>query len=98
MRRLLIGTAIAFLAIFTAALVSAPAATAAAITIEGTGTLSFISGSASPPAITTVLGATISLTQVFNGAPPYNNYTGTLTYTLPLSHETTDRNLGYQGG
>ncbi len=82
MGKLLSGAAITFLTIFTAVLLLAPPATAA-ITLEGTGTLSFISGTAAIPTIITAPGATISLTQVLNGAPPYNSYTGTLTYTLP---------------
>lgn len=82
MRKLLSGAAIAFLAIFTAAIVWAPSA-AAAVTLEGTGTLTFVSGTAAIPTIITAPGATISLIQVLNGAPPYNTYTGTLTYTLP---------------
>ncbi len=83
MRKLLSVTGISFLTIFTAALVWAPPATAGAITLQGIGTLYFVCGTATPPTITEAPGATISLTQVLNGAPPYNSYTGTLTYTLP---------------
>jgi hypothetical protein len=76
---------IIFLTIFTAALAWAPPVKASSITIQGTGTLYFVSGTVAAPAILAAPGATILLTQVLDGAPPYTLYTGTLTYTLPPS-------------
>jgi len=89
MRKLLSGIAIALLTILTVGLVWAQPAKAAAIKVGGTGTLYFVSGTASTPAIITVPGATISLTQVLDGVPPYNLYSGTITYTLPPSTSLT---------
>ena len=89
MRKLLTGTAIVFLVLFTAAFVSAKKGTADAPAGPYTGTLFLVeAGATATTPITELTNSQITLAQVSNW--PLNNfYVGTLVYTLPGASPTT---------